>query len=238
MGKGLANTYTYKDIEVLYEDNHLLAINKPAGIAVQADESGDKPLIDFVKDYIKYTYNKPGAAFAGLIHRLDRPVSGVILFAKTSKALERFNKLFKERDIQKTYWAIVKNQPPKLEATLVNYLRKNPQTNTSKAYNTESEVEGALRCELSYKVIAKSDTYYLLEVKPVTGRHHQIRVQLSHMGCPIRGDRKYGFQRSNPDWSINLHARKITFEHPVKKELMEIVAPLPKDPVWHNFGIK
>ncbi|POY38534.1 RNA pseudouridine synthase [Solitalea longa] len=236
MGKGLADTYSYKDIEVLYEDNHLLAINKPAGIAVQSDESGDKPLIDFVKDYIKHTYNKPGAAFAGLIHRLDRPVSGVILFAKTSKALERFNKLFKGRDIHKTYWAIVKNQPPKTEDTLINYLKKNPQTNTSKAY--DKEIEGSLRCELSYKIIGRSDSYFLLEVNPVTGRHHQIRVQLSNIGSPIKGDRKYGFQRSNPDWSINLHARKIIFEHPIKKEPMEIVAPLPKDPAWHNFGTK
>ncbi|SMO71621.1 RluA family pseudouridine synthase [Solitalea koreensis] len=229
-----ASDFNYKDLEILYEDNHIIAVNKPSGIPVQGDISGDKPLIDHVKDYIKYTFNKPGEAFAGLIHRIDRPVSGVILFARTSKALERFNALFKSRDIHKTYWALVKNQPPKPEGNLINYLKKNQEKNTSKAYDTE--VPGSSRSELNYKVIGKSDSYYLIEVDPITGRHHQIRVQLSNIGCPIRGDKKYGYQRSNPDLSINLHARKINFIHPVKKEEMTITAPLPKDPIWQLFG--
>jgi 23S rRNA pseudouridine1911/1915/1917 synthase len=218
-------------VNVLYEDNHIIAINKNPSDIVQGDKTGDKPLGDFVKAYIKKKYNKPGDVFLGVVHRIDRPVSGVILFAKTSKALSRLNKLFQERSIKKTYWAVVKNEPEQLDNKLVHFLKKNQQKNKSFAFKREEN--GALRSELDYKTIKKLNSFYLLEVKPKTGRHHQIRVQLSAIGCPIKGDIKYGSKRTNSNASIHLHARKIEFIHPVKKEKIEIIAPPPiKDSIW------
>jgi 23S rRNA pseudouridine1911/1915/1917 synthase len=217
-------------MDVLFEDNHLIAVNKKPSEIVQGDKTGDVPLSDMVRDYIRLKYNKPGDAFLGVIHRLDRPVSGVVLFAKTSKALSRMNEQFRTRDIQKTYWAVVANRPPADSGTLVHWLRKNEAAN--KSFAAEKEVPGSQRCELSYKLIASSDRYFLLEVLPVTGRHHQIRVQLAAMGCVIKGDLKYGAKRSNPDASIHLHARKLEFEHPVKKEPVVITAPPPQENLW------
>lgn len=222
-----------EDLEVLYEDNHILAINKKPTMIVQADKTGDVPMIDLVKEYIKVKYEKPGLVFAGVVHRIDRPVSGVVLFAKTSKALDRLNAMFKNRDMQKTYWAIVKNRPPQNQGNLVHYLIKNPEKNFTTAY--EEEKQGSMRSELNYKIIGKTDTYYLLEVKPITGRPHQIRTQLAKIGCPIRGDSKYGFQRGNTDLSINLHARNIEFVHPVKKEPLSITADVPQGSFWEEF---
>lgn len=219
------------EVEVLYEDNHLIAINKKPGQIVQGDKTGDEPLSEKVKTFLKEKYNKPGNVFAGVIHRIDRPVSGVLLFAKTSKALSRMNELFRTRDVKKTYWAVVKNKPPHDSGTLVNYLVKNEKTNQSKAVSAENK--SALRSELDYKVIAATNNFFLLEINPTTGRHHQIRVQLSTMGCPIKGDVKYGFKRTNEDASIHLHARKINFAHPVTKEKIEIIAPPPNEVVWN-----
>ena len=220
-------------LEVLYEDNHIIAVNKHPSDIVQGDKTGDTPLSDFVKQYIKEKYNKPGDVFVGTVHRIDRPVSGIVLFAKTSKALTRLNQMFQTKEIQKTYWAVVKNKPKNIIGTLVHYLRKNEQKNMSKAF--EKETPGALRSELEYELICSSDNYQLLEVKPHTGRHHQIRVQLSSMGCPIKGDLKYGFDRSNKDKSIHLHARKVEFIHPVKKEVIVIIAPPPNEVLWNEF---
>lgn len=220
-------------LEVLYEDNHLIAVNKRPSDIVQGDKTGDKPLSEIVKDYIRHKYNKPGEVFTGVIHRLDRPVSGVVLFARTSKGLARMNELFKGRDIEKIYWAVVKNRPEQESGTLVNYLKKNQQKN--KSFVTSNKDKDALKCELEYKLINSSDNYHLLEVNPKTGRHHQIRVQLAAMGCPIKGDLKYGFDRSNKDVSIHLHARSLSFIHPVKQEPIRIVANPPKDPVWDYF---
>jgi len=220
-------------IEVLYEDNHIIAVNKKTSDIVQGDKTGDTPLSDFVKKYLKEKYNKPGEVFVGTVHRIDRPVSGIVLFAKTSKALSRLNAMFQTKEIQKTYWAVVKNKPKNESGKLIHYLRKNEAKNMSKAY--EKETPGALRSELDYELICSSDNYYLLEIKPLTGRHHQIRVQLSAMGCPIKGDLKYGFDRSNKDASIHLHARKIEFIHPVKKEPIVIVAPPPNEVLWNEF---
>ena len=221
------------ELEVLYEDNHIIAINKKPSDIVQGDKTGDTPLSEFVKKYIKEKYNKPGEVFVGTVHRIDRPVSGIVLFAKTSKALARLNQLFQTKEIKKTYWAVVKNKPAKNEGNLVHYLRKNEAKNISKAF--EKETPGALRSELDYELIGTSDNYYLLEINPHTGRHHQIRVQLSAMGCPIKGDVKYGFNRGNKDASIHLHARKIEFLHPVKKEKIVIVAPPPNEALWSEF---
>lgn len=221
--------------EILYEDNHIIAINKRPSEIVQGDKTNDEPLSETIKNYIKQKYNKPGDVFIGVVHRIDRPVSGIVLFAKTSKALTRLNELFRTKNIQKTYWAIVKNQPKNPEGTLINYLVKNEKANKSFAYDEERK--GALRSELNYKVIAKTSNYFLLEVLPLTGRHHQIRVQLAHMGCPIKGDLKYGADRSNKDASIHLHARKIEFIHPVRKEKICIIAPPPKDPVWDAVAV-
>ncbi len=220
-------------LEVLYEDNHIIAINKKPTMIVQGDKTGDKPMIDMVKEYIKEKYDKPGLVFAGVVHRIDRPVSGVVLFAKTSKALDRLNALFKNREMEKTYWAIIKNAPPAPTGNLVNYLIKNPEKNFTTSYDEPKE--GAMRSELNYKVIGKTDTYYLVEVKPITGRPHQIRTQLAKIGCPIRGDSKYGFQRGNPDLSINLHARSIEFIHPIKKEPIRIEAEVPAGSFWDEF---
>ena len=219
------------EVEVLYEDNHLIAINKKPGQIVQGDKTGDEPLSEKVKTFLKEKYNKPGNVFAGVIHRIDRPVSGVVLFAKTSKALTRMNELFRTREIKKTYWAVVKNKPPHESGTLINYLIKDEKNNRSKAYSAENK--SALKAELAYKILAHTNSFFLLEVDPTTGRHHQIRVQLSTMGSPIKGDMKYGFQRGNEDGSIHLHARKLTFEHPVTKEKIEIIAPPPKEVVWN-----
>lgn len=217
-------------IQVLFEDNHLIAVNKKPSDIVQGDKTGDVPLSEHVKEYIREKYGKPGDAYLGVIHRLDRPVSGIVLFAKTSKALSRMNESFREREVQKTYWAVVASRPPQESGTLVHWLRKNEAAN--KSFASEKEVNGALRSELSYKLIASSDRYFLLEILPVTGRHHQIRVQLAAMGCIIKGDLKYGARRSNPDASIHLHARKLEFMHPVKKEPVMIIAPPPEENLW------
>lgn len=217
-------------MNVLYEDNHIIIVNKASGEIVQGDKTGDTPLVETVRAYIKDKYNKPGNVFCGLTHRLDRPVSGVVIFAKTSKALERINNMLQKHEIKKTYWAIVKNTPKQASGTLVNYLVRNEKQNKSYAYNTEKP--NSKRAELNYKVIGKSDNYTLLEVNLITGRHHQIRCQLAAMGCPIKGDLKYGFARSNPDGSISLHARSVEFTHPVSKELIHVEAPTPVDNLW------
>lgn len=219
------------NLKVLYEDNHIIIVNKRAGDIVQGDKTGDVPLSDVVKDYLKERYNKPGNVYLGTVHRLDRPTTGLVIYAKTSKALPRLNKLFQSKEIKKTYWAIVKNRPPKGEGTLVNWLVKNPKNNKSAVYN--SEVENGKKAILHYKILKALDNYFLLEITLETGRHHQIRAQLASIGCPIKGDLKYGFDRSNKDASIHLHARHIEFVHPVKKEVLSIGAPLPHDPLWN-----
>jgi 23S rRNA pseudouridine1911/1915/1917 synthase len=215
-------------LEVLYEDNHIIAINKKSGDIVQGDKTGDAPLSDFVKAYIKKKYNKPGEVFLGTIHRLDRPTSGVVLYARTSKALTRMNEQFREKQVQKTYWAVVDNAPANDSGTLENYLLKNQKQN--KSYVTKAE-EGKYAV-LDFKLLKKLDNFFHLEIKPKTGRHHQIRVQLAHIGCIIKGDLKYGAKRSNKDASIHLLAQKLEFLHPVKKEPIIIVAPAPKDSIW------
>lgn len=222
-----------KAFDPIYEDNHLLIVDKASGILVQGDRTGDKPLLDHCKDYIKDKYDKPGAVFLGCVHRLDRPVSGAVVFARTSKALERMNKLFKDKKVNKTYWAIVKNRPPQKEGKLVNWLIKDTSNNITTAY--DEPTDGALKAELKYKSLGKLNDHYLLEVKPLTGRPHQIRVQLATMGCPIRGDFKYGFPKSNPDGSINLHARRLDFIHPVKKEPIKVTAGVPRNDFWEQF---
>jgi 23S rRNA pseudouridine1911/1915/1917 synthase len=222
---------TASTIEVLYEDNHIIAINKRPSDIVQGDKTGDEPLVEKVKQFLRNKYEKPGEVFCGVVHRIDRPVSGVVLFAKTSKALSRLNEMFREKTIQKTYWAVVKNKPKENEGTLIHYLVKDEEKNKSRAYPEPRK--GALKSELHYKVIAKTDTYFLLEVNPITGRHHQIRVQLSAMGSPIKGDIKYGFDRTNKDASIHLHARRIEFTHPVKQTPITIEAPPPDEVVWN-----
>nr|WP_242689310.1 RluA family pseudouridine synthase [Pedobacter sp. SYSU D00535] len=219
----------------MYEDNHLIAINKRAGDIVQVDETGDKPLDEKVKTYLAKKYNKPNGAFLGVVHRLDRPVSGVILFAKTSKALDRINAMFKGREMKKTYWAVVRNKPVPEAGNLVHWLVKNPQKNVTKAF--DKEVQGSLRSELNYKLIGELNGYYLIEVDPITGRPHQIRVQLSTLDCPIVGDNKYGYPRGSLKKSICLHAKRLRFVHPIKKEPIDIVAPLPKDGFWEKFEI-
>ena len=222
------------DKDIIYEDNHLIAVNKRAGDIVQVDETGDESLDEKVKKYIAKKYNKPNGAFLGVVHRLDRPVSGLILFAKTSKGLDRMNNLFKRREIQKTYYAVVRKRPEPTEGKLVHWLLKNPQKNVTKAY--DQEVPGSQRSELSYKLVGELDGYYLLEVNPITGRPHQIRVQLSTLGCPIVGDNKYGYPRGSLKNSISLHARRLRFIHPIKNEPVEIVAELPKDGFWEKFA--
>ena len=220
-------------MEVLYEDNHIIAINKRPSDIVQGDKTGDRPLGEFVKDYIKEKYNKPGDVFLGVVHRLDRPASGVILFARTSKALTRLTVMFRDKEMKKTYWAVVRKMPPNNEGNLVNYLKKNEQKNIAIVY--DKQVDGSVRAELNYKVIKNIDEYFLLEIDLLTGRHHQIRAQLSKIGCPIVGDNKYGYPRANKDYSINLLARKIEFIHPVKKEKIVITANPPNDPIWKKF---
>jgi 23S rRNA pseudouridine1911/1915/1917 synthase len=221
---------TKDNLHVLFEDNHIVIVNKRAGDITQGDKTGDKPLSDVVKEYIKQKYNKPGLVFLGVVHRLDRPTSGVIIFARTSKALERLNKMLRDKTIQKTYWAVVKNQPKIAQDSLTNFLKKNPKNNKSTAYT--KEIEGSKKAILHYKTIKKLDNYSLLEIDLETGRHHQIRCQLSNIGSPIKGDLKYGFNRSNKDGSIHLHARNIHFIHPVSKEVIQITAPVPDDVIW------
>ena len=218
---------------VLFEDNHLIIINKLPSRIVQGDKTGDRPLSDLVKDYIKVKYKKPGDVFLGVVHRLDRPVSGAVIFARTSKALTRLNELIKNRDVQKTYWAVVKNKPPKESDTLVNFLRRDEARN--KSFITAENTKNSQMASLSYTLLGSSDNYYLLEIDLQTGRHHQIRAQLAAIGCPIKGDLKYGYPRSNSDASIHLHARKLCFVHPVSLNQVSIIAPTPNDPVWNYF---
>jgi 23S rRNA pseudouridine1911/1915/1917 synthase len=220
-------------MKVIYEDNHLIIVNKSPGEIVQGDKTGDKPLSEILKEYVKEKYNKPGEVFLGVIHRLDRPVSGIVVFARTSKALARMNTLISSREVQKTYWAIVKGVPAEPKGHLVDYLWKNETQN--KSYIVPETHKGALRAELEYSLLAKSKDYSLLEVNLMTGRHHQIRVQLSAIGLTIRGDLKYGYSRSNPDGSIHLHARKISFLHPVKHTPMTIEALPPEERMWMIF---
>ena len=221
---------TKDNIKILHEDNHIIIVNKRAGDIVQGDKTGDKPLSDVVKEYIKEKYNKPNNVYLGTVHRLDRPTSGIVIFAKTSKALERLNKMLREKQIDKTYWAIVKNEPEKSADTLIHYLKKNPKNNKSTAF--KNETEGSKKAILHYKILKELNSYFLLEIDLETGRHHQIRCQLASIGCYIKGDLKYGAKRSNKDASIHLHARKIEFSHPVSKEKILIEAPTPKDAIW------
>jgi len=223
------------ETDILYEDNHLIAVNKRAGDIVQVDDTGDEPLDEQIKKFLTAKYKKPGGAFLGVVHRLDRPVSGVILFAKTSKALERMNAQFKNREVHKTYFAVVKNKPEHAQGKLVHWLIKNSQKNVVTAYNTE--VKGSQRSELDYALIGELGGYFLLRVNPLTGRSHQIRVQLSTMHCPIVGDNKYGYPRASRKGSICLHARQLEFIHPVKKEKIHLHAPLPVDGFWERFEI-
>jgi len=220
-------------MNVLYEDNHIIIINKAAGEIVQGDKTGDKPLSDIVKEYLKEKYNKPGNVFCGVTHRLDRPTSGVVVFAKTSKALSRLNEMFRNDSVDKIYWAIVKNRPPKTEDKLIHYLIKNEKNNKSTAYDTEKP--NAKKAVMHYRLISTSQNYSLLEVNLETGRHHQIRCQLAKIGSPVKGDLKYGADRSNSDGSISLHARSISFIHPVSKAKIDITAPVPEDNLWKTF---
>jgi 23S rRNA pseudouridine1911/1915/1917 synthase len=218
---------------VVYEDNHIIVVNKTASEIVQGDKTGDTPLSETVKQYLKEKYNKPGNVFLGVTHRLDRPVSGLVVFAKTSKALSRLNDMFRNGEVKKTYWAIVRNRPQELEGELTNWLVRNEKQNKSYAY--DKEVKDSKKAVLCYKTIGHSQNYHLLEVDLKTGLHQQIRCQLAKMGCPIKGDLKYGSPRSNPDGSICLHARRIAFVHPVSKESIEIEAPVPSGNLWNGF---
>ena len=219
------------NLQVIHEDNHLIIINKRVGDIVQGDKTGDKPLSEIVKEYLKIKYNKPGEVFLGVVHRLDRPTTGIVVFAKTSKALTRMNELFSSRATQKTYWAVVKNKPSKSEDNLVHYIKRNEKNNTSKAHI--KEVNDSKIASLDYKIITSLNNYFVLEINLHTGRHHQIRAQLQAINCPIKGDLKYGFDRSNPDGGIHLHARKLVFMHPVTKIELEIIAPTPNDVIWN-----
>jgi len=219
-----------RNLSVLFEDNHLIAVNKRSGDLVQGDRTGDLPLSDVVKEWLKAKYDKPGKVFLGVVHRIDRPVSGVVVFAKTGKALSRMNELFKSKEVDKTYLAAVCSPPPQNEGRLTDFLRRFPAKNMSRA--VKAGAKDAKRATLDYRLLGKSDNYFFLEVHPHTGRHHQIRVQLANMGCPIKGDVKYGANRTNKDASIHLHARAISFMHPVRKTRLTVEAPLPDDPVW------
>ena len=221
-------------MQVLYEDNHIIIVNKASGEIVQGDKTGDTPLSETVKAYIKQAYAKPGNVFLGVVHRLDRPVSGIVVFARTSKALARLNDMFRKGEVHKTYWAITGNKPIHDEGRLDNWLVRNEKQNKSYAYDVEKPQ--SKHAILDYRLIGKSDKYYLLEVHLLTGRHHQIRCQLSHIGCPIKGDVKYGAPRSNPDGSISLMARRVEFEHPVSHQHISVEAPLPDDRLWKSFN--
>lgn len=220
-------------MNVVYEDNHLIIVNKSSSEIVQGDKTGDKPLSEMVKEYIKQKYHKPGNVFLGVVHRLDRPVSGLVVFARTGKALARLNEMFRTKEVHKTYWAIVGNYPPTEEGELVHWLVRNEKQNKSYAYDKEKPE--AKKAILDYKLIGRSERYFLLEVDLKTGRHHQIRCQLAKMGCPIKGDLKYGSPRSNPDGSICLHARRVRFVHPVSKQEIDVTAPVPEGNLWHSF---
>lgn len=222
---------TKSNLDVLHEDNHVIIVNKRVGDIVQGDKTGDKPLSDVVKEYIKDKYNKPGEVFLGVIHRLDRPTTGIVAFAKTSKALSRMNELFKNRETKKTYWAVVKNKPIKPSDTLVHYLKRNEKNNSSKAHI--KEVPDSKQASLDYTIFKELNNYFALEINLHTGRHHQIRAQLAAIGCPIKGDLKYGFDRSNPDGGIHLHARQLVFVHPVSKIELKIIAPVPNEVIWN-----
>ncbi|APU66879.1 RluA family pseudouridine synthase [Christiangramia flava] len=226
------NAHSNKDnLQVLYEDNHIIVVNKRPGDIVQGDKTGDKPLSEVVKSFLKEKYNKPGNVYLGVVHRLDRPTSGIVLFSKTSKALPRLNKLFQQKDAKKTYWAIVKNRPPQEQDRLVHYMKRNSKQN--KSYAHIKEVPDSKKAILHYQLIQELDNYFVLRIDLETGRHHQIRSQLSAIGCPIKGDLKYGFDRSNKDASIHLHARELQFIHPVKNELVHVIAPAPDDSLWN-----
>ena len=221
-------------MQVVYEDNHIIIVFKQSGEIVQGDKTGDRPLSETVKEYIKAKYHKPGNVFLGVVHRLDRPVAGLVVFARTSKALARLNEMFRKGDIHKAYWAITKNMPKEPQATLTNWIVRNERQNKSYAY--DRELPDSKKALLSYRVIGHTDHYHLLEVHLMTGRHHQIRCQLAHIGCPIKGDLKYGAQRSNPDGSISLLSHEMTFVHPVSKETIHVVAPLPDDNLWRALA--
>lgn len=221
------------NLQVIFEDNHLIAINKRVGDIVQGDKTGDIPLSEIVKTYIKQKYNKPGEVFLGVIHRLDRPTSGIVIFARTSKALSRMNEMFSNRETQKTYWAVVKNKPEKAADTLQHFIKRNEKNNTSKAHL--KEVPDSKLAILDYQTIKTLNNYSVIEVNLHTGRHHQIRAQLSAINSPIKGDLKYGFDRSNPDGGIHLHARKLVFVHPVSKENVTILANPPSDAIWNEL---
>ena len=222
--------------DILFEDNHLIVINKRSGDIVQGDKTGDLPLNELLKDFLKEKYNKPGNVYLGTVHRLDRPTSGIVIFAKTSKALTRMNKLFQTKNIQKTYWAATEGAPKRKSGELVNFLKKNEKQN--KSYAHETEINGSKKAILNYQLIDRGDRYHYIEVKPITGRHHQIRVQLSNIKCVIKGDLKYGAKRPNKDGSIHLHARSIEFVHPVSQVHLKIIAPVPEDVIWQDFNIK
>ncbi len=222
---------TKENLKILYEDNHIIVVNKRPGDIVQGDKTGDKPLSEVVKSFLKEKYNKPGNVYLGVVHRLDRPTSGIVLFSKTTKALPRLNKLFQNKDAQKTYWAVVKNRPPEDSDKLVHFLKRNPKQN--KSYAHIKEVPDSKKAILEYRLIKELNNYYLLEIDLQTGRHHQIRSQLSAIDSPIKGDLKYGFDRSNQDASIHLHARELKFIHPVKKTPIHITAPPPDDAIWN-----
>ena len=222
--------------DILYEDNHIIVVNKKPSDIIQGDKTGDMPLSEITKLYIKKKYNKPGNVFCGVVHRLDRPVSGAVIFARTSKALPRLNEMLRKHEIHKKYWAVVEQKPKMEQGNLIHFLKKNPKQN--KSYIVKQTTEGALRAELNYKLIGASDKYYLLEIELLTGRHHQIRAQLAQMGCIIKGDLKYGAKRSNKDASIHLHSRYLKFIHPVKKTEIDLIAPPPKDPIWNFFVAK
>lgn len=220
-------------MKVIYEDNHIIVVNKESGEIVQGDKTGDAPLSDYVKDYIKEKYAKPGNVFLGVTHRLDRPVSGLVIFARTSKALSRLNDMFRKGEVHKTYWAIVKNKPKAAEGRLTHWIVRNEKQNKSYAY--DHEVKDSKKAMLDYRLLASGDNYHILEVQLLTGRHHQIRCQLAAMGCPIRGDLKYGAPRSNPDGSISLLSRHVEFVHPVSKQAIRLDAPLPSDVLWQKI---
>lgn len=221
-------------MKVVYEDNHIIIVSKSSGEIVQGDKTGDIPLSEIVKQYIKEKYQKPGNVFLGVVHRLDRPVSGLVVFAKTSKALTRLGNMFRDSEVHKTYWALTKDSPKKQEGTITSWLVRNEKQN--KSYSYDHEVQDSKKAILNYRVIGRSDNYFLIEVNLLTGRHHQIRCQLSSIGCPIKGDLKYGAQRSNPDGSISLLSRKVEFVHPISKLLISVEAPLPDDNLWKLFA--